>query len=84
MRRLRQIVIVLSWLALVALSGYELVQKSPASPLGPLPGYEIARRADRTVRWRSATGIAPLDRLLHESQEACLYYRGLATGNVGQ
>jgi hypothetical protein len=82
MRRLRILVLVLAWLAVVALAGYEITQKAPSTPLGPLPGSDIAARADAAVPYRAATGLAPLDQLLHESREACAYYRGLATGSV--
>ena len=82
MLQLRKIVVLVLWLASVGLAGYEVVQKSPRSPLGPLPGAAIAARADRAVDWRSRTGIGMVDRLLHEGQEACLYYRGLVTGRL--
>ena len=42
----------------------------------------VAARADRAVDWRPLTGITAVDQLLHESQEACLYYRGLVTGRL--
>lgn len=76
-RRLSVLLAALAWLGLVSLLGYELVQKSPDTALGPLPGYEHARQADRSVRFRAATGLVPLDRLLHEGQEAATYYRSL-------
>lgn len=79
MRRMSAFAASLLWLVLVLLVGYELVQKSPQTPLGPLPGHEEARRADRQVHWRASTGIMPIDRMLHEGQEACAYYRDLAS-----
>jgi len=82
MLRLRTWTVLLFGLAAVGLGSYEIVQKSPTTPLGPLPGYALAAHADRAVRWRSPTGLVPVDVLLHESQEAFLYYRGLATGRV--
>jgi hypothetical protein len=82
MLRLRPVIILAFWLATVGLLGYEVVQKSPETPLGPLPGATLASWADRSVAWRAVTGITPVDRLLHESQEACLYYRGLAGGRL--
>ncbi|HOX25865.1 MAG TPA: hypothetical protein PLL30_10150 [Candidatus Krumholzibacteria bacterium] len=82
MQRLRTFVILLLCLAAGGLGSYELVQKSAQTPLGPLPGSDLATRADRSVHWRATTGIAPLDLVLHESQEACLYYRQLATGRI--
>lgn len=84
MRRLSALLAALAWLGLVSLLGYELVQKSPDTPLGPLPGHEVARRADLQVRFRASTGLPPVDRLLHESQEAVVYYRTLIRDPHGQ
>ena len=82
MIRLRNLAAILLWLAVVSLTSYEIVQKSPLTPLGPLPGAELAELADRSVAWSTVTGLTSVDRLLHESREACAYYRGLATGRV--
>ncbi len=82
MPRLRVVLILLGWLAALALAGYELVQKSPGTPLGPLPGAQFAGRAEQAVPYRAVTGLPPLDLLLHESQEACLYYHTLTTGRL--
>jgi hypothetical protein len=80
MRRVVTFLCGLSWLALVGLAGYEVVEKVSSSPLGPLPGHDLAQRADRQVRFRGATGLLALDRVLHEGEEACVYYRDLALG----
>ncbi len=80
MLRLRNLVILVLWLAVIGLASYEVVQKSPRTPLGPLPGAAAAALADRSVTWEATTGITPIDRLLHESREACVYYCGLALG----
>jgi len=82
LRSLRTAAIVAAWLAVLALASYELVQKAPRTPLGPLPGSALASRADRSVRWETVTGVRPVDRLLHEGHEACLYYAGLVTGRL--
>ena len=82
MNRLRTFVLVLLWLAVTGLLGYEVVQKAPETPIGPLPGSALATRADTEVQWQATTGIMPVDRFLHETEEACLYYRGLATGSL--
>ena len=84
MTRLRNLTVILLWCATVSLAGYEVVQKSPETPLGPLPGAELADRADRSVNWSAVTGLVAVDMLLNESREACAYYRGLATGRIGQ
>ena len=82
MIRLRNLVMFVLWLATTGLVSYEVVQKSPRTPLGPLPGAATAAVADRSVTWEATTGITPVDRLLHESREACFYYRGLALGRT--
>lgn len=82
MQRVRNLLIVTSILAITGLVGYEIVQKSSASALGPLPGAHLANRADKAVKWDPPTGITPVDMILHESQEAALYYKGLATGSI--
>jgi len=80
MRRLSLILASLLWLGLVGLLGYEVIQKSPATPIGPLPGHVLAGRADRAIHYRATTGIKPVDRVLHEGQEALCYYRLLILG----
>ena len=80
LRRLRLLIAYIAWLGCLGLLGYEVVQKSPGSVIGPLPGAVLAARADRVVVYRADTGIGPVDRLLHETQEAWLYYRDLALG----
>lgn len=82
MQRVRNLLIVTSILAVTGLVGYEIVQKSSSSALGPLPGAHLANRADRAVQWNPPTGFTPVDVLLHESHEAALYYKGLATGSI--
>ena len=46
MIRLRNLAVILLWLGTVSLASYEIVQKSPLTPLGPLPGAELAELAD--------------------------------------
>jgi len=77
MRRLSLVLSAVIWVALVGLLGYELVQKSVDSPLGPLPGHELARNAERQVTFQATTGVGSVDRLLHEGQEAVHYYEQL-------
>lgn len=77
MRRLLFFLASVAWLALVGLLGYELVQKSASTPLGPLPGHEVARNAERWVEFRATTGVGSVDRLLHEGEEAAYYYSHL-------
>ncbi|MFH2052086.1 MAG: hypothetical protein ABIK96_06425 [bacterium] len=73
----RQLVLWTLWAgyaAALALGAYELVAKSPGVLGKPLPGWVDADRAESSTRWRRPTGILPLDKLLHEGQEALLYY----------
>ncbi len=75
MRRLLHAHLLLALMGLAGLVHYEVVAKSHRLPGGPLPGWETARRADRAapfVRW---TGQRAVDRLLHESSEAVIFYR---------
>lgn len=61
---------------------YEIAAKSANLPGGPWPGWREATRADVITPWRPRTQLLPLDRLLHEGQEACLYYRALLGGSL--
>ena len=63
---------------------YELAAKSANLPGGPWPGWREAARADIFTPWRPRTQLLPLDRLLHEGQEACLYYRELLGGSLSR
>lgn len=82
MRHLRNVLLLLAWLGTVGLLHYELVHKAPRTPLGALPGSELAARTEAKVRFRALTGVMPIDRVLHEGQEAYRFYRGLATGGL--
>lgn len=82
MKILRNLILVMCWLVLLGLVKYEVVHKAPRTSLGPLPGSALADLADQRVRYRSLTGVRPVDRVLHEGQEAYLYYRWLATGKL--
>jgi len=54
---------------------YEMTAKSPTLLGRPLPGWGSTVRAERTTRWNPPTGILPLDKLLHEGEEALRFYR---------
>jgi hypothetical protein len=56
---------------------YEISAKSPSFPGGHLPGWEAADRAEHSTRWDPRTGILPLDKILHEGQEAVRFYADL-------
>ena len=78
MKYLTSIGIYLFLMAFTALGFYELTAKSTTWLGQPLPGWRESRQVERSTRWDPPTGILPLDKLLHESQEACRFY-GLLT-----
>jgi len=53
MRHLRNVLLVLAWLGMVGLLHYELVHKAPRTPLGTLPGSELAARTETKVCFRA-------------------------------
>ena len=57
-----------------ALGAYELTAKSPGWLGAALPGRRASQEAERATRWNPATGITPLDRVLHEVEEALRWY----------
>ena len=74
MRRLAFAGLFLAYSGCMALGVYEVTAKSPALLGNPLPGWATTCRVEKSTPWKSATGISPLDRILHETQEACLFY----------
>jgi len=68
----------MAYVAGICLVAYEFTAKSPALLGDPLPGWWATERAERTTRWNPPTGLLPLDKLLHESEEAFRFYRILA------
>ena len=79
---MRRIVLAGLWLAWVcgcALGAYETTAKAPDWLGRHLPGRAACRRAELLTRWDPPTGIVPLDRLLHEGEEALRFY-GLRRG----
>ena len=61
-------------LMLMALGFYEVTAKSPELLGRPLPGWQACLRAEHSTGWDPHTGIHPLDRLLHEGEEALAFY----------
>ena len=57
---------------------YELTAKSPAWLGQPLPGWQVTRQVEQTTGWNQPTGFRPVDKLLHEGEEAVQFY-GLLT-----
>ena len=63
----------------LALGTYEMTAKSPSIWGQRLPGWWATDRAEHAVRWQQPTGLFALDKLLHEGQEAVVFYT-LLTG----
>ena len=74
MRRFLLMGAYLAWICTSALGAYELTAKSPRWLGRHLPGREACRRAELTTAWNPPTGVTPLDRILHEVEEAARYY----------
>lgn len=68
-------------LAVLALTMYEMTAKSPTWLGQPLPGWQQSRRAEFSTRWEQPTGILPVDKLLHEGEEAARFYGLLVRGS---
>ena len=69
------------YVAALGLGLYEVTAKSPALLGEPLPGWRATVAAERSTRGNPPTGILPLDKLLHEGEEALRFYRILPDGS---
>ncbi len=74
MNRLTQAGIYLLYLGCLALGIYEMTAKSPSILGTPLPGWYVTDQAEKATRWNPPTGILPVDKLLHEGEEAVRFY----------
>ena len=74
MRRIIHAGLWLGWLCLCAMGAYETTAKAPECLGRHLPGRAACRRAEVSTTWNPPTGIFPLDKLLHEGEEALRYY----------
>ncbi|HPF71397.1 MAG TPA: hypothetical protein PLQ13_12050 [Candidatus Krumholzibacteria bacterium] len=74
MRRFLAAGLWLAWCCACALGQYELTAHAPVSVARLLPGGEACRRAERLTRWNPRTGLLPVDKLLHEGEEALRFY----------
>ncbi len=77
MNRLLQAGAVLLYIACLALGIYEVTAKSPSILGARLPGWWAADQAEHATRWDPPTGLMPLDKVLHESEEAVRFYAAL-------
>jgi hypothetical protein len=75
MHHLKSVLLFLGYLVCLSLADYELVAKSPRLLGCQLPGRYAATTAECGTRMVHRTGWRPADRLLHEGEEALLYYR---------
>jgi len=56
-----------------------MTAKSPRLLGARLPGWWATDKAERSVHWNPPTGVLPVDKLLHEAEEAVRFY-ALLTG----
>jgi hypothetical protein len=74
MRKLLNGLLGLGSLLLAGLLNYELAAKSQQWLGRPLPGWQESCQVERATPVHRWTGLAPIDRLLHEGEEAVAYY----------
>lgn len=74
MRRLLATGACLATIAVLALAFYEVTAKSPQFLGHPLPGWQSSYQAEISTRWDPPTGFTPLDKVLHEGEEALRFY----------
>ena len=79
MRRLAFTGLYMAYISFVALGVYEITAKSPGLLGSPLPGWRTTCKVEKSTPWNPPTGLHPLDKVLHETQEAYLFY-GLLAG----
>ncbi len=53
---------------------YEVTAKSHLLLGNPLPGWQKTQLVERSTPWNPPTGILPLDKFLHEGEEALRFY----------
>ena len=80
MKKLTGFGLYLLFLGLMVLGFYEATAKSPTWLGQPLPGWQQSERAEYTTGWHPRTGLLPVDKLLHEGEEAIRFYGLLAGG----
>ncbi len=64
----------LLYMSCLALGIYEMTAKSPNILGTQLPGWWASDKAERCTRWNPPTGVLPIDKLLHEGEEAVKFY----------
>jgi hypothetical protein len=84
MRRFLSTCLYILFLALFLQADYEVTEHAHERWGLCWPGWQGAVYAERVTAWRPRTGIALVDRLIHEETEARLYYRWLLIGSPAQ
>jgi hypothetical protein len=79
LKRLVQLGLGLLYCGVLALGIYEMTAKSPSLLGTRLPGWWATDRAEKATRWNPPTGVLPVDKLLHEGEEAVRFYASLTT-----
>ena len=79
MKRLSLVGVTLLTASCVALGIYEMTAKSPSLLGTHLPGWWATDQAEQSTRWNPPTGFLPVDKLLHEGEEALKFYAALTT-----
>ncbi len=74
MNRLHIACICLGTICLGLLSLYEFTAKSPQIFGHALPGWQETQQVEHHTPWKPPTGIFPLDKFLHEGEEALRFY----------
>jgi len=74
MNRLQIVGICLGTVCLGLLGLYEFTAKSPQLLGHALPGWQETQQVENHTQWKPPTGILPLDKLLHEGEEALRFY----------
>ena len=67
----------LIYFCVTALGIYEITAKSPSLLGTRLPGWWATDKAEHSTRWDPPTGFLPVDKLLHETEEAVRFYAAL-------
>jgi hypothetical protein len=74
MHRVRIVSLCMIATTVLLLGFYELTAKSHRLLDQPLPGWWKTQQVESLTAWNPSTGIHPLDKLIHEGEEAVRYY----------
>jgi len=74
MRRAKTLNLYLLTITIFLMGFYEVTAKSHRVMDQPLPGWWKTQQVERLTAWNPTTGVHPLDKLIHEGEEAIRYY----------